>query len=200
VAGVRPEEKVLRRTYVDDAVYRDFESLAHDLDSIRSLATEGLSREVADLAVRQQEAEGEAASRESRLPEVEADYLRGAIEPEDSGRLRVRLEEERDGARAQAEQCERQRGLIEDRMASFDAETAVVEGLARARRQAVGEIRQAQGEGASTSSGPRSADCSPASSLHRRWRGSGQVCCVARGGSGRSATSVAPSASTMATT
>jgi DNA invertase Pin-like site-specific DNA recombinase len=140
-------ERRLKRDVVDDAVYRYFESLATDLDAIRSLATEGLAREVAGLAARQQEAEGEAASRESRLPEVEADYLRGAISPEDWQRFRPRLQEERDGARAQAQQCERQRGLLEDRIASFDAETAVVEGLARARRQVAGEIRQANGEG-----------------------------------------------------
>jgi hypothetical protein len=85
------DEKVLRRTDVDDAVFRYFESLAHDLDSIRSLATEALPREVADLAARQEEAEGEAAGRDPRLPEVEAEYLRGAIKPEEWGRFRARL-------------------------------------------------------------------------------------------------------------
>jgi hypothetical protein len=121
-------EKRLKRAVVDDAVYRYFESLAHDLDSIRSLMTEGLSREVADLAARQEEAEGEADSREARLPEVEADYLSGAITSEDWGRFRPRLQEERDGARAQAQQFERQRGLIEDRIASFDAEATLWKG------------------------------------------------------------------------
>jgi hypothetical protein len=137
-------EERLPRSVVDDAVYHYFERLALDLNSIKAMATARLKGELADAAERQKDAEGEAARCQARLPEVEADYLRGSLSSESWERFRPRLEEEQDAARAQAEQWQRQRGVLEARISNFDAETAVVEGLARARREVVGELRNAQ--------------------------------------------------------
>jgi hypothetical protein len=109
---------------------------------MRAAVNRQTARDLTENAARQKQVEREAAKAEAALARVERDYLDGKLSIEKWERLQPRLLSERDGARAEAEQHERQREAIEAQAAAVDAEAAVLEELAARRRAVAGAIRE----------------------------------------------------------
>jgi len=133
----------LKRELIDKAVFDYFERVALDLDSIRDGLQADAERSLADSGGIRRQAERELARAESSLNRVESDYLAGKIEADDWNRFRERLTGEIDAARAQVEQHERQRQVVEDMLSQFDADAAVAIRLTELRAEVAGQVREA---------------------------------------------------------
>jgi DNA invertase Pin-like site-specific DNA recombinase len=135
-------QKPLKRADIDGAIFDYFESVALDVDATRSAFVGQAGSDLADTTARQQRAEHDVAKIDESLARVEGDYLAGKLSAEKWERLEARLLSERDGARAEAEQCDRRRQAIEAQIEAVDTEAAVLEELAALRRLVAGKIRQ----------------------------------------------------------
>jgi hypothetical protein len=171
-------QKPLKRADIDGAIFDYFESVALDVDATRSAFAGQAGSDLADTTARQQRAEHDAAKIDESLARVKGDYLAGKLSAEKWERLEARLLSERDGARAEAEQCDRRCQAIEAQIEAVDTEAAVLEELAALRRLVAGKIRQARA-GTLTSFAQCCAGCSSDLNSHHRMPVSGVAHCGA---------------------
>jgi site-specific DNA recombinase len=137
--------KPVKRAPLDDAVLRYFANVAVDVEATRTHVLERLSRQRGDTVAELRRARRDVAENAAQRARIERDYLSGELTAAGYEPLRVKLDEEREVAEAEAEQ-------LAERLAALDA-TAIQDELDAGGLADLAVIREAVAEQLRTANG-----------------------------------------------
>lgn len=134
------EQGPIKRTLIDTAVLAFFESVAVDIEQNRSAIVALAERRRSEHGTLRDQAAREVAKAQEALDRIEGDYVAGRITAAQWGRLEDRLRGELAAAQAEVEQHEQRDHSVTAAVDAFEADAALLEALAQARKRVAGEI------------------------------------------------------------
>ena len=140
-------QQPIKRDVIDGSVCSYFERVVLDEDATRAAMKEFATRERSQVDARQREAESELARAEARLDRITRGWQDGVIDDAEYVRQREAVADEREAAKAAAEQLERKREQVEAAMGAFDIEEALATELTALRQLIAGQVQEGSQSG-----------------------------------------------------
>ena len=133
------------RGKVDSDVVEFFQEDGFDYDATRAALLTARDSRIAEAAEYRQSAEGEVAQRERALARKREQFKADEIDAAEWREFRDELEEERDGAQAEAQRWKSREAEIDEEVSQIDADQELLERLASIHSAAAGEVKDADG-------------------------------------------------------